>query len=142
MSTTAKPKSSFLATMMSNTQIDPVAVTPPSDSSVVSPAPTPVKASAKKPAKQQIPADSFEEEASIRTTIYLPRKVSQELDFVRARYRVTRTGSIINAVDAMLHHAYYCTSCNEEVYIPNSHDRGSYHCPFCTKLIERVDKTV
>ena len=142
MSTTAKPKSSFLATMMSNTQIDPIAVTPPSEAPVSSPAPSTAPSPAKKPVKQQNPADSFEEEASIRTTIYLPRKVSQELDYVRARYRVTRTGSIINAFDAMLHHAYFCTSCNEEVYIPNSQDGESYHCPCCTKLIERVDKTV
>lgn len=136
MSTTTQPKSRFLATMMSNTQIDPnpVAVTPPSEA--------PVSSLVKKPVKHQKTADSFEEEASIRTTIYLSRKVSQELDYVRARYRVTRTGSIVNALDAMLHHAYFCTSCNEEVYIPNSHDGGSYHCPFCTKLIERVDKTV
>lgn len=140
MSTTTQPKSRFLATMMSNTQIDPnpVAVTPPSEAPVSSPSPSPVK----KSVKQQKTADSFEEEASIRTTIYLSRKVSQELDYVRARYRVTRTGSIVNALDAMLHHAYFCTSCNEEVYIPNSHDEGSYHCPFCAKLIERVDKTV
>ena len=101
MSTTAKPKSSFLATMMSNTQIYPIAVTPPSEAPVSSPAPSTAPSPAKKPVKQQNPADSFEEGASIRTTIYLPRKVSQELDYVRARYRVTRTGSIINALDAM-----------------------------------------
>lgn len=88
---------------------------------------------------EQFDRSDAAEDAFLRTTIYIPSSLSQELDFIRAKYRMTRSQSIISALDAMLHHAYRCSACNREFYFPDSRDED-YRCPCCAGPLEKQEK--
>lgn len=69
----------------------------------------------------------------VRTTIYLPPVIDEELTMLRARSRVNRSAAIISSLDTTLHRTFICTKCEERVCLPDyTGDKESrYRCPLC-----------